>query len=212
MSDVLERRLAEALRELADQQPLSESELREALGRVLDAGRLQALRAKPVFTSLADTLLDELDLHGSVPRAVVEQAHRLAARRRKLVAGGAWSVADLAEAKGQDRNAIHTWLSRQRDAYRLFTVPQGREVFVPALLLDEAAEPLPGSEGAIRPLAEAGMDGWAMWVWFDAAAAALDGRRPADLLAKGEHQTLRAAAEQQAANAATATPERSVAA
>lgn len=201
VSDLIEQRLATTLDRLAVEGGYSDAELREILARLVEAGHAQGLQARPTFERLVDTLLDGLDLRGSVPRAVVDQAHRVAARRRRLVAGGAWAVADLAEVRGQTPSTVHTWLSRQREDHKLFTVVHGREVFVPALLLDEAAEPYAGAERAIRPLAQAGMGSWALWVWFDSVSAALDGARPADLLHDGQLDLLEHAAERQAANA-----------
>lgn len=212
VSDLIEQRLATTLDQLAAEGGYSDTELREILARLIEAGHVQGMQARPTFERVVDTLLDGLDLRGSVPRAVVDQAHRVAARRRRLVAGGAWAVADLAEVRGQASGTVHTWLSRQREDHKLFTVVHGREVFVPALLLDEAAEPYAGAERAIRSLVNAGMGPWALWVWFDSAAAALDGARPADLLHDGQLDLLEHAAEQQAANAATKATGRSEAA
>lgn len=212
MSDLIEQRLAATLDQLAAEGGYSDAELREILARLVEAGHVQGIQARSTFDRLVDTLLDGLDLRGSVPRAVVDQAHRVAARRRRLVTGGAWAVADLADVRGQTPSAVHTWLSRQREGHTLFTVVHGREVFVPALLLDEAAEPYAGVERAIRPLAKARMGPWALWVWFDSAAAALDGARPADLLHNGQLDLLERAAELQAANAVAQATGRSEAA
>lgn len=198
MSDPIEQLLAASL----DEVMLSGRSGAEILALLAEAKTRQGIQARPTFDRLVDTLLDGLDLRGSVPRWVVDQAHRVANRRRKLVAGGAWAVADLAAVRDQTPSAVHTWLSRQRDDHKLFTVSHGGQVFVPALLLDEAAEPYGGAERAIRPLREVGMDPWALWVWFDSAAAALEGARPADLLHTGQLDALGAAAELQAANAA----------
>lgn len=212
MADPIEQRLASTLDRLAAEGRYSDLELRAIIARLLEAGRDQGIQARPTFERLVDALLDGLDLRGSVPRAVVDQAHRVAARRRKLVDSGAWSVVQLAEVREQTSSAVHTWLSRQRDEHKLFTVGQGREVFVPAFLLDEAAAPHAGTERAIRPLTRAGMDPWALWVWFDSAAAALDGARPADLLHDGQIDLLGTVAELQAANAVAQTTDRSEAA
>ncbi|MGI9017030.1 MAG: hypothetical protein ACR2HR_08005 [Euzebya sp.] len=212
MSDLMGQRLADTLEQLAAERHYSDSELRGILGRLMEAARHQGICARSTFERVVDTLLDGLDLRGSVPRAAVNQAHRVATRRRKLVEGGAWSVGDLADVRGQTSSAVHTWLSRQREYHTLFTVAHGREAFVPALLLDDAAEPYAGTERVILPLTEAGMDPWALWVWFDSAAAALDGARPADLLHAGQLDLLETAARLQGANAAKRASGRSQAA
>lgn len=195
-------RLLEEVGELADRLQVSPEAVASAWERVVVAALEQGRSVSEARGRLLDVLLDGLDLRGSVPQPVVDQAHKVAARRRRLVEEGAWSVADLADVREVTVGAVHTWLGRQRDADRLFTVSSGRETYVPALLLDEAAEPYEGLDEVIGPLKQAGMDPWALWVWLDTPSGWLDGHRPADLIADGQVERVAGAAADKSATAA----------
>lgn len=195
------RALWEDVEQLADHLQVTSETVMAALERIVAAAVEQGRKRPRTRERVLEALLDDLDLRGSVPQPVVEQAHRVAARRRRLVEHGAWSVSDLAEVREASVSAVHTWLGRQRDADRLFTVSAGRETYVPALLLDEAAEPYEELEQVLGPLKQAGMDPWALWVWFDTPSGWLDGQRPADLIAAGEVARVARAARDKAATA-----------
>ena len=192
----------DAILELADDLGLPVETVASVLPRIVAAAAEQGRRYPDTRDELLDALLDDLDLRGSVPRPVVDQAHRVATRRRRLVDEGAWSVGDLAAVRGATRGAVHTWLTRQRDNDQLFTVSLGRETYVPALLLDEAAEPHDGLERVIGPLKQAGLDSWALWVWLDSPSGWLDGQRPADLISSGDVDAAARAATDKASTAA----------
>lgn len=192
----------DAILELADDLGLAVETVASVLPRIVAAAAEQGRRYSDIREELLDALLDDLDLRGSVPRPVVEQAHRVATRRRRLVDDGGWSVADLAAVRNATRGAVHTWLARQRENDRLFTVSVGRETYVPALLLDEAAEPHEGLERIIGPLRRAGLDPWALWVWLDSPSGWLDGERPADLISAGDVDAVARAATDKASTAA----------
>lgn len=196
------RALWEDVERLAEHLQVSSETVMAALERIVAAAVEQGRKHPRTRERVVEALLDDLDLRGSVPQPVVDQAHRVAARRRRLVEYGAWSVSDLAEVRDASVSAVHTWLGRQRDADRLFTVSAGRETYVPALLLDEAAEPYEGLEQVVGPLKQAGMDAWALWVWFDTPSGWLDGQRPADLIAAGAVERVARAAHDKAATAA----------
>ena len=106
---------------------------------------------------------------------------------------------------------MRTWIARHRAADRIFTVIANGDTYLPALLLDEAADVRAGTAGAIAPLKAAGLDAWALWVWFTTPSPWLDGQRPADLLANGDTDRLAAAAHAQASNVAEPTAARDVA-
>src|SRR5699024_270917 len=119
----------------------------------------------------------------------------------RLLSSGAWTTRALAEVRDVTEATARTWLKRQRDAHRLVSVTVHREVYVPALLLDQAAEPFDGADRVLGPLVDAGMDGWAVWTWLDTPSGWLDGDRPADLLAAGAIHRLAAAAADKASTA-----------
>lgn len=200
-------RLLEEIGELAERLQVPPEAIASAWERVVVAALEQGRSVSEARGRLVDVLLDGLDLRGSVPQPVVDQAHKVAARRRRLVEEGAWSVADLAAVREVTAGAVHTWLGRQRDADRLFTVSSGRETYVPALLLDEAAEPYEGLDEVIGPLKHAGMDPWALWVWLDTPSGWLDGQRPADLIPEGQVERVARAAADKSATAAARSAE-----
>lgn len=180
---------------------LSDDEVRAALATLVARAAEQGRRADDVREDLIARLTADPSVLDPIPHASVAQARRVASRRNHLLASGAWSIARLAEARDASRSAVRTWVTRQRSAGRIFTVTVGGETYLPALLLDEATDPHAGSQRAIRPLREAGMDPWALWVWFDSPSPWLDGGRPADLLVSGDLDRMAAAAEAQASNA-----------
>jgi hypothetical protein len=189
------------LRDLQDRLRIPLPLVREVLERILPLAFAQAQRAEEKRERLLELLLADLDVLDPVPHASVWQAQQVAETRNRLLASGAWSIEALAEARGTERSSIRTWLARHRTADRLISVAVRGEVHVPALLLDEAADPYEGIERVLRPLREAGMDPWAVWVWLDSPSSWLDGERPADLLPHGRVEAVARAAHLQASGA-----------
>lgn len=174
--------LTEALPSVADDTDISESQVRNLLYRLVQAGLLQERRAPEARQELARALGPSLADLDPVPYATVEQARRLAALRASLLRQGAFSTASIAEARGMMPNNVRQWISRHRKSQRLFTVTHEGETLVPAFLLDEEFEPKPGATEAIESLREAGEDGWALWAWFATPSSWLGGRVPAEVL------------------------------
>lgn len=174
--------LIQALRAVADESDLSETEVRNLVYRVLQAGSLQERRAPAARRELARALGPALADLDPVPYATVEQARRLAALRASLLRGGALSTAAVAGARGITPNNARQWISRHRKAHRIFTVAHDGETLVPAFLLDDEFEPRAVAQEPIRLLREAGEDGWALWAWFATPSAWAGGRVPAELL------------------------------
>lgn len=176
--------------------------VRRALYRRVSA-EVGHVHAMPVRRrQLLDVLMLDPSTIDPVPHATLEQVRRVAATRNRLLAVGAYTIASLAHARGAEENAVRTWLSRHRRAHRLFTVKVRGETFLPVFLLDEGLEPFADLAGVIRPLERAGMDGWALWVWFDAPSSWLGGDRPVDVIAEGRFDRLARAAGDKASNAA----------
>jgi hypothetical protein len=192
---------------LVAQLALPPPQMAEAAERLLAMARSQAAHSAEARDRLLDVLMADLEVLDPVPHASVSQARRVAETRNRLLAGGAWTVSALADARDSSRSAVHTWLARQRAANHLISVTVRGDTYVPALLLDEAAEPFPNVSTVLGPLRQAGMNPWAVWVWLDSPSAWLDGDRPASLLAKDETGRAALAAQAQAANSAAPSAE-----
>ena len=196
---------------LQEQLRLPEHHLREAVERILPLAAAQPAQAANIRRELLDVLMADLDVLDPVPHASVSQARRVAEKRNRLLAGGAWTVSALAEARDSSKSAVRTWLARQRSADRILSVTVRGETYVPGLLLDEAAEPYKRCETVLAPLRQAGLDPWAVWAWLDDPSPWLDGERPADLLATGAVERVASTARAQADNAAPTARHRNVA-
>jgi hypothetical protein len=176
------RLIIDALRGVSEDFGLPESEVRNVLYRMVQAGRLQERRAPDARAELAHALEPSLVDLDPVTNATVDQARRLANLRTSLLGQGAIPTSAIATARGTTASTTRTWISRQRKAYRLFTVSHQGETMVPAFLLDEAFEPRDESRPAIEALRNAGEDGWALWAWFATPSAWLGGRVPVAVL------------------------------
>ncbi len=193
--------LTEALGQVVDETDTSESQVRNLLYRLVQAGLLQERRAPEARRELARALGPSLADLDPVPHATVEQARRLAALRASLLREGVLTTAAIAEGRGITPNNARQWISRLRKSYRILTVTHEGETLVPAFLLDEKLEPKPEASEAIKALRDAGEDGWAMWAWFATPSAWLGGRVPAEVLAT-DPELVTESARQRAASAA----------
>jgi len=193
--------LAQAMGSVADETEVSESQVRNVLYRLVQAGLLQERRAPEARAELARALGPSLADLDPVPHATVEQARRLATMRASLLREGALSTATTAEARGMTRNNARQWISRHRKAHRLFTITHEGETLVPAFLLDEELEPRPEARAAIQALRECGENGWALWAWFATPSAWLGGRVPAEVLSTDPGRVAESARQRAAASA-----------
>lgn len=190
------------VRKLAD--PLA-VDVDAAVGaRLLLAVAAQEHRAQLTRDAVLRALESDPYIIAAVSPDTLEHARRVAATRSRLLASGSWTVTQLADVRGDSKGSVRTWISRQRRSGRLFTVTVRGETRVPALVLDEGAEPIPGLERVLGPLQAIGMQPWSLWVWLDTPSPWLDGRRPADLLVPGEIELVAHAAAAQAGNPAAA--------
>lgn len=174
--------LTEALRGVAEEADLSESEARNLLYRLVQTGLLQERKAPEARRELARALGPSLADLDPVPYATVEQARRLSALRASLLRQGALSTTAIAEGRGMTPNNARQWISRHRRSQRLFTVTHEGETLVPAFLLNQELGPKPSATAAIKALRDAGEDGWALWAWFASPTAWLGGSVPAEVL------------------------------
>ena len=191
------RLLADALREVSEEERLDPSEVRRYVHRLVEGAALQERRAPQARKDLARALGPSMADVDPIPYATIEQARRLAEVRATLLRSGAYSTAALAAAKGLTANNTRQWISRHRREGRLFSVAHEGETLIPAFLLDERLEPRDEAREAISALRAAGEDGWALWAWFALPASWLGGRVPSGLLAS-EPELVAAAARQRA--------------
>lgn len=119
-----------------------------------------------------------------VPAAAITQAHRLARHRNQLLLGGAYTTTALAAVRGDDPagSTTRTWLTRQRQQHRLFTVRHNNNTILPAFQLGPDFEPRPELVDVLRALESAHLGGWETWTWFTSTTSWLSGSRPTDLL------------------------------
>lgn len=193
--------VVKALDGVVDESHMPETEVRNLIYRVVQAGLMQARRAPGARRELARALGPSLADLDPVPYATVEQARRLSALRGSLLRQGALSTAAVAEARSMTANNARQWISRNRKAFRLFTVTHDGETLVPAFLLDDELDPRAEAMEPIRALREAGDDGWALWAWFATPSVWLGDRAPADVLGT-EPDLVARAARQRASSAA----------
>lgn len=108
------------------------------------------------------------------------------ARAALLTSGTAVTVAQFADATGTPTGMIHQRIARARTAGELVTVAVDGEILVPTVQLDATTFAFRGDVGAVvARLTGAGMDGWAVWDWFETSNGWLD-RSPADAIATGD--------------------------
>jgi hypothetical protein len=119
-----------------------------------------------------------------VPAAAITQAHRLARHRNQLLRSGAYTTVALAEVRGDDpaSSTTRTWLTRQRQQHRLFTVRHNNNMILPAFQLGPDFEPRPQLVDILQALEPAHLGGWETWTWFTSTTSWLSGARPTDLL------------------------------
>ena len=139
-----------------------------------------------------------------VPMSTLGQARRLARHRNDLLRSGAHTIASLAELRGDDPagSTTRTWLTRQRQQHRLFSVRHHGKTLVPAFQLDSATEPREQLRRILLALDEAGVSGWETWTWFTTTSNWLSGERPIDVIER-QPGRVAVAAERFASNAAS---------
>ena len=104
------------------------------------------------------------------------------ARAALLRSGTAVTVAQLATATDTAPGTVRQRIARARTAGNLVTVDHNGEILIPTVQLDDAFA-FRGDVGAVvARLTGNGMDGWAVWDWFETHNGWLD-RSPADAVA-----------------------------
>ncbi len=174
--------LAAILDDIAVELEWRPTEVRQLLHRILATASTQHRHAEQHRRKLLELLTSSPDVLSPVTQATLDQARRLANDRNRLLASGAVSASAIAEARGTTPSSARVWISRKRNDDALFTVGHLGETYVPAFLLDPTFEPRGGAKPAITALRKSGLDGWALWQWFDAPSPFCDGCRPKDLI------------------------------
>lgn len=172
---------------------VTRSEAQQALALLHAAHELQFELGSSAAGGLLRALLVEagLDL---TPPAPVEQARRLSDVRQALLSTPAYTHDTLGEVRGDERSSTtRTWVSRMRKQGRLFTVRVDGRTIIPAFQLTEEGEPRPQLRSVLTPLLDAGVDGWALWVWLTTPTPLLSGATPADLVEADVERVVRAA-------------------
>jgi len=120
--------------------------------------------------------------------AAVENARLVnEARAALLKSGSAVSIDTIASALGKQPDTVRQWVGRHRRAGQLVSVTHDGQVYVPSFQLTPAFDHVDDAvAGVVRRLTDYGMDGWAVWDWFQTPNTWLDGDVPADLLAAGD--------------------------
>lgn len=185
-------------------QGVSTADVEQALILLGKVRQLQQRQAALVSDQLLRGVLPAagLDL---TPPAAVEQARRQADLRHALLATPVYTYETLREVRGDSSSAnTRTWVSRVRKKGRLFTVVVDGHTLIPAFQLTDGVEPRPELAKVLRPLLEAGVNGWALWIWLTHPTALLSGDIPCDALGEAAGRVEKAASRFAARQGSTA--------
>lgn len=109
------------------------------------------------------------------------------ARAQLLTSGTAVTVDAIVDVTGKQPDTVRRWISRARREHRLVTVTHDGQVYIPTVQLTDALDDIdPDVAAVVGMLVDYGMDGWAVWDWFQVANTWLGGDSPADRLAAGD--------------------------
>lgn len=158
--------------------------------RLLDAA--QGIQGE--LTNLhADTLLSVMTSAGvpALPEANAILAQRRSMLRKRLLDSGYFSSSDIAILRGISESSARTFVAREREKRRLFTVKHDGRVLVPQILLDADGKPTAVSD-AVRVLVPLGLKGWELWSWLASPSGWLSGDVPADVFATDPERAMTA--------------------
>lgn len=166
-----------------------EDEVRQALDLLTAARGLQ----REVTNLHADALLTAMTAAHipALPEANAVLAQRRSVLRSRLLADGALTNKEIAARRGITESSARTFVSREREKGRLFTVKQEGRVLVPRILLDPDGQLSPVCR-AVEVLVPLGMDGWELWSWLASPSGWLSGEAPADVFAADPERAMAA--------------------
>jgi hypothetical protein len=155
---------------------------------LLRAWRDDEERSQRVITAL---------LPATVPSAEATEQLRLNAEARSkfLEELPALPAAEVARLAGITWANPAAWPSRLQKERKLFSVEYGRRQLFPAFQFYSDWQPREAVAKVLAQLANGGLQGWSVALWFTAANGWLDGARPVDLLDQKPEQVIAAAGE-----------------
>jgi hypothetical protein len=156
--------------------------------RLLRAWHDDEERSQQVITAL---------LPSTVPSTEATEQLRLNAEARSkfLEEFPALPAAEVARLAGITWANPAAWPSRLQKEGKVFSVEYGRRQHFPAFQFDSDWQPREAVAKVLAQLANDGLQGWSIALWFTAANGWLDGARPVDLLDEKPEQVIAAAGE-----------------
>lgn len=121
-------------------------------------------------------------VEGVEDRAALENARLINEARASLLrSGAAVTIDDIVEVTGRSVAAVRKSLTRWRNADRIVTVAHDGQTWVPTVQLTAALNGVdPLAEGVVTRLVDHGLDGWAVWDWFETPNTWLGGLAPVE--------------------------------
>jgi hypothetical protein len=155
---------------------------------LLRAWRGDEERSRHVITAL---------LPSTVPSTDATEQLRLNAEARSnfLAEFPALPAAELARLAGITWSNPAAWASRLQKEGKVFSIEYGRRQLFPTFQFDSDWQPREAVAAVLWRLADAGLQGWSIALWWTAANGWLDGARPVDLLDEKPEQVVAAAGE-----------------
>jgi hypothetical protein len=136
-------------------------------------------------------------LPSTVPSTDATEQLRLNAEARSnfLAEFPALPAAELARLAGITWSNPAAWASRLQKEGKVFSIEYGRRQLFPTFQFDSDWRPREAVAAVLWQLADAGLQGWSIALWWTAANGWLDGARPVDLLDEKPEQVVAAAGE-----------------
>lgn len=180
----------------------SKADVDPLLGGLPEAGDIEAARSSlragllSHGPQLADMIRTELDHYEaarsgtssfalrSIPAVTdaVANAMRISQFRRRLLATGACTAADIAKGRSITPGAARKWISRAVASHDVFVVKHEGSTLVPLFLLDDAFETRSAFHDVLVELASVGDNGWSTWTWLATPSSWLDNQVPLELI------------------------------
>lgn len=118
-------------------------------------------------------------MSGPEPQALLLPAALRPIAPRPTLHDRALSIADIAALRSTDDRGARTFVARERERNRIFTVTNGGAILVPQILLDTSGEPTDVSR-AVEVLAPLDLDGADSWAWLTSPSGWQSGEVPAE--------------------------------
>lgn len=149
----------------------------------------------------ASSIINQVMVEAQVPvvsAATQRQIQRTVALNEELLRSGYETYESLATRRQTLPGSIRTWVSGLRKTRELFIIKLSGHALIPAvqltpdgMLRNEVAE-------LVKPLSDAGLDGWSLWAWLVKPTGFLSDEIPAEV-ASTNLERARKAAERYAA-------------